>query len=427
MENTISDIKISESISNKFAWFTIHYYILAMVVNFAYLYWNNIRVGIICAIIMILVFVDFIFKKSRYIKIIDSKTTLLVIAFIFYNLIMIYIGVLNGYPALIGISEFSNGVLPIIFYFVALNMSNFEEFKFVKSFTYACLFLVLIGIIMYITKPDIYFDYMQRSIIHYHQETYLASPRMHSFVGSVVVGSVACMAFALEINFLISKRKYYRAILSSVILLIGIILTMQRSSWLFAVIAIMLISLSILSDKTKSFRPIIKFGFIIFMLSVIAALIIPNLIEIILNRISLINVDAITERSADWGYVLEQGIATLFGGGLGTGGHRAMFIRDITIRDNNYFKMIYEIGLIGNIMLIGIMISTILKGIFNYRKYAVYVCIVLGILFQSIGSNTLSFQLVTPMFWFAVGRINCKVLNNVNEPDMIDLLPHEYY
>ncbi len=416
MEQTVKNIKKSKSIANKYTWFTTQYYILAMLVNFAYLYWNSIRVGVMCAAIMMLVVMNYILGKASKVRITVTKTTLLILVYIIYNLLTIFIGVINGYSALIGISEFSNGLLPIIFYFVALDMSDLEESKFVKSFIYACLFLVLTGMFMYIVKPSIYFEYMQRSIVNYYQQMYLADPRMHSFLGSVGVGSIACMGLAFEMDFFISKSKKYRAILVSLILLIGIILTMQRSAWLFAVMTIILMSMSTFNNKRRSFKFIMRYGLIVIIVAAIVVSVYPNLIERILLRISSMTT-AIDGRSANWGYVLKQGIETLVGGGLGTGGHRAMYIKAITIRDGNYFKMIYEIGLIGTIMFIGIMVSTIMKGIRNYRRCSVYLCIVLGILFQAIGSSILTFQLVVPMFWFAIGRINCKVkiLKNVND------------
>lgn len=405
MEQTVRNQTELNFKAAKYIWLTPHYYIIAMLVNFACLFWAGIRVGVVNAAIMMLIVINYSFRKASSTKITASKTTLLIIVYVLYNLFSILIGVLNGYSASIGISEFSNGLLPIIFYFVALEMSDVEESKFVKSFIYACLFLVLVGIFMYIVKPSIYFEYIQRIDGNFSLETYLTAPRMHSFTGSVVLGSIACMGLALEMDFLVSRIKVHLAILLSVILLIGIILTMQRSAWVFAVMTIMLMSISTFNNKRRSFRLIIIYVVIVIIVFAIAASAYPNLAEWALSRITSMTT-AIGERNADWHYVWKQGIETLAGSGLGTRGHRAMYIGNITIVDANYFKMIFEIGLIGTILFIGIMTSTIIKGFRNYRRCVAYLCIVLGILLQAIGSSTLTFQLVVPMFWFAIGRIN---------------------
>lgn len=410
MEQTIKNQTKLNDKYTKFTWITRYYYILAILVSFTYLFWDGIRVGVVCSAIMVMILIDYVISKTKQTKINFNTTTLLVIVYVLYNLFSILIGVLNGYSVSIGIREFSNGLLPIIFYFVALNMNNLEESKFVKSFMYAALFLVLVGVFMYISKPTIYFAYLQRTILHYNQKYYLAAPRMYSFAGSVAVGSIASVGLAFEMGYLISKRNTCRTVVICMVLLIGIMLTMQRSAIVFAMLIIMIMSISAFKYKHGAFRRILRYVLLLIVLITISASAYPNLSEQMLSRISSMT-NAINERNSDWGYVWKQGIGTLIGSGLGTRGHRGMGISDITIRDGNYFKMIFEIGLIGTILFVSIMVLTIIKGSKNLKENAVYFCIVLGISLQAIGTNTFTFQLVVPIFWFAVGRINCLSRN----------------
>lgn len=406
-----------KSKSMKYLWITTNYYIVAMLVNFAYIFSNNIRVGVICAIIMMLVVVDYMIRNGGIVQKTFNSTSLFVIFYVIYNLLAILMGVLNGYSASVGVAEFSNGLLPIIFYFIALEMDKTEEMNFVKSFINVCLFLVLVGIFMYIVKPNIYFSYMQRSIAYFHMSTYLAFPRMHSFVGSVVVGSIACMGLAFQMNALITGISVHRSVLLCIIFLIGIVLTMQRSAWVFAVMIFLIMIIYAFNIRSGSFKYIIIYGIMVIVIASVMVPLYPKLIDMIISRV-LSMTTAVQERNSNWDYALQQGIGTLVGHGLGTIGHRTMYITDISILDGNYFKMIYEIGLIGTTVFIGIMLSIVIKGLKNFRRSAVYLCIVIGILFQAIGSNVLCFQLVVPMFWFAVGRINYisenKLYKNTN-------------
>jgi O-antigen ligase len=389
----------------RYSWITTHYYIIAIMMSFIYLFWDGMRAGVISAAFMSFIVVEYIYRNR---KISINKITLVLIIYLYYNLITIPIAIFRGYPFSLSITVFSNAILPIVFYFIAIEMSDLEEHKFNKSYIYACLFLVLVGIYMYVTYPNIYHEYMVRHIFNYskYQEYYRMYPRMNSFTNSIIVGSMASMGLALAINPLIFRKKSLGlSILTCVILLIGILLTMQRSAWGFVVI----IFIMIIPSTFKSRRSLLRFIFTVAVSAIVFSYIAfeyKDLMEQFLSRILNIT-SAIGERNSEWNYVWLRGVGSLFiGDGLGTRGHQAMQINNLTIRDGYYVKMLFEVGVIGSIMFIGIMISTIIKGFRKYKKCLPYLCIVIGILVQSIGSNILDFQLVAPMFWFSVGRIN---------------------
>lgn len=365
------------------------------------------RSGVVSAVFMSLIVLEYIFRNRKFS---GNKVTLLLILYIYYNILAILIAAIKGYPLLICITDFSYSILPMIFYFIALEVNDLQEYKFVKSFMYACLFLILVGIYMYFTLPNIYSEYLLRTHYNYakYQQYYELHPRMHSFVGSVAVGSLGCMAFTIALDSVISKKRNLKLYtLICAILLIGVFLAMQRSAWVFAIITIVLISVSTVQNKRNFLRIVLTFA-----VFVIIAFFIANefndLSNQFLARLSSMTT-AIDERNSEWGYLWVRGIGNFFiGDGFGTRGHRAMQISDLTIRDGYYIKLFFEIGIIGTFMFLGMMISTIIIGLRSYKKSLPYICIVLGILFQAIGSNILDFQLLGPMFWFSVGRINRK-------------------
>ena len=56
-------------------------------------------------------------------------------------------------------------------------------------------------------------------------------------------------------------------------------------------------------------------------------------------------------------------------------------------------------------MFIYIVILAFRKGGENVREYCVELGVIAVALLQSVGSNILAFQLTTPIFWYAVGRM----------------------
>ena len=144
-------------------------------------------------------------KKIK--KLAFDETDIFVFLYVIYNILTIFIGALEGYSISIGISEFSNSILPIIFYFTAKDMNLSEEKNFINSFIISAVFLVIIGIIMYVTVPNIYISYMKRTMIYFYLDSYLAAPRMHSFTGSVIVGSISSMGLAFSLYYVILGEK----------------------------------------------------------------------------------------------------------------------------------------------------------------------------------------------------------------------------
>ena len=118
---------------------------------------------------------------------------------------------------------------------------------------------------------------------------------------------------------------------------------------------------------------------------------------------SLSIIEAFRERNSNWMMVFRPNLELLIGHGIGSGGHRVMSEGNFYILDGYYFKNIYEIGLIGAFILGAIIIPLVMKGI--SQKYYLRVLIVGIVMLTSLGSSALSFQYITPLFWFVMGDI----------------------
>src|SRR5690606_10385145 len=69
----------------------------------------------------------------------------------------------------------------------------------------------------------------------------------------------------------------------------------------------------------------------------------------------------ISERSNQWTYLNTLDMELIFGNGLGTMSHKALDISEFLINDGGYFKLIAETGIIGFLLFIGILFSTVYR------------------------------------------------------------------
>lgn len=130
----------------------------------------------------------------------------------------------------------------------------------------------------------------------------------------------------------------------------------------------------------------------------------------LIQRGSMIS-EAINERSDNWFDAFKHG-NLIIGGGLGAFGQKVLGYSKIIIADGNYFKMLAEIGAIGILLFLTIIISSLVKGFKDLRNNYLEIGIVIGISIQAIGSNIFTYQIVIPIFWYAVGRLATKNRQN---------------
>jgi riboflavin transporter FmnP len=126
--------------------------------------------------------------------------------------------------------------------------------------------------------------------------------------------------------------------------------------------------------------------------------------------------EAIGERRGNWLDAFKGG-NIIWGGGLGAFGHKVLEYSKVVIADGNYFKMIAEVGIIGTFIFIAIVIRSLIAGFKDFRNKYLEIGIVMGLAIQAIGSNILTYQIIVPIFWYAVGRLANKKSIIANEND----------
>lgn len=115
---------------------------------------------------------------------------------------------------------------------------------------------------------------------------------------------------------------------------------------------------------------------------------------------------AIGERSERWIAAVNNMYSTWLGNGLGANGKKALGLEDAhVITDCSLIKMYCEQGIFGFSMFIYIVILSFRRGLKSIRECFAEIGIMGVMLILSVGSDILAFQLTTPIFWFAAGRI----------------------
>ncbi len=403
--------KVENKSSITFSMIFTKYYIVILIVSFLSLFYDIIRPAVISTSVIIFIFTFFLFRYKTLPK---TSTSNLVYLYIFYIVILMAKSLIIGIPFSIVITDFTYSIIPIIFFFIASNIDKHTITKFEKYFISSVLFLVVVGLIFYYYQPSIYIKYL---IEHHHNfETYmnyhLEYPRLHSFVGSVILGTLSSVAFIFSYyRVLDNKGKIYK--LLSILFLIAVILSLQRSSWIFT-----FFSIFYLTSYRKGFTYTLKKLSFFTLLGITLLFIFQNtdLINLLEWRFSML-FDAINERSADWGELFNRNlIEFIIGDGFGSRGHRAMSLNSLTIRDSLIIKMLFEIGVIGFFIFSSIIVFSLFNNVKRNSINYVYVTIIIGILFQAIGSNILDFQIIGTIFWFSIGIITnrnlCVLKNN---------------
>lgn len=350
------------------------------------------------------------------------------LAFVIYNLLSVIWLNATGMPLAVYTGELATFILPSVMYIVARCYDS--ERGFYRGYLYGLILLCAVGLIFYVTAPQVYLNYLYDWSYISLADAPTMRVRMQSVCGSTILGSFSAVAILVGAKLFMTPA-YKKAdgagvhapdmtgclkqdiSLNRVLGLIGIIVgfafavfSNQRSAMVVAVLA--LVYLNVLAFftfnlfKRKYFYVELGVIAVIFVLVLIVA---PGLLlKIFYRLISLPS--AIGERSEQWVAAVNMMYSSWIGNGLGANGHRALGIEGVkVVADGGLVKMFCENGVVGFSLFIYLLILTFKRGIKKFSKCFAELGIIAILLLQSIGSNVLSFQLITPIFWYVIGRI----------------------
>ena len=227
-----------------------------------------------------------------------------------------------------------------------------------------------------------------------------------SLFGLTATGVLGFVGFLISSHIIFTSNAR-KGKIALVICLVATILTFRRSSLFVLALSILLMH----------FIGYFRYGFIKRRYLVIEAFFLygvyiyvaenygdffANLIE----RGAMIS-EAFNERSGTWNFAFDYG-NLIIGDGLGTFGHKAIGYSKVLIPDGNYFKIFAEIGTIGTFLFFLIIVRSLVLGFKSFRNKYLELGIVFGLSLIAIGSNVFSYQSITPIFWYTIGRLSIK-------------------
>ncbi len=378
------------------------YYILAILSYVWNLALPAVRPGVVSAGLMALVLAELILRKRLTFR---GMTDRLVAVYFVYNALSFVQILLAGLPMQIYFGEFAVSLFPMIFYYVGRGADASVQ-RFYRNFILAILIVSVLGILLQLLMPQFYIDFSYQRGFVSKADAATCRVRMDSVVGSTVLGFLAVAGMLAAIPFLKEKRTRTFAVLSMLVNFAAAFLSSQRAAMVVAILVVLYTNYLIffvfqLAGKRYFFAEV---GFFVLAFLLLFLLDRHTAMKFYYRLESLPG--AIGQRSEQWVAAVNNMFSTWFGNGLGANGHRALGLPNThVIADGGLVKLYCEQGVIGFSMFLYLLILALRKGSRKIGEYCAELGIILAALLQSIGSNTLAFQLATPIFWYAVGRI----------------------
>ena len=375
-----------------------YYYLIAVITYFSAIYLPFIRVGLFMSFIIgIGIFILYKNKKFELRKGLD----MLVLAYIFYNILSFVFFSFSGLPISVFFKEFSNSILPIIsfYFFGRLNYNT----SFYKITLYSLVACFIVGYFFYLTLPMNYMEFMNN--IDGSGTNPIGYIDYHSILGITATGSLGAIGFLLSFDILYNSN-FKKGKIAFLICFIALVLSFRRAALYTAIFAVLWINYFVLFKfKGQKFK-LLFFEFLVifvFLYRLIDSN--PEFLSDLLERFTSFS-DAINSRSDSWFNGLSSTQNFIVGDGLGRYGHKAVEFSNIYIPDGNYFRMIAELGVIGFSLFLLIVLTALYRGFSKIRNHYVELCIIIMVCMQAVGSDMFSFQLVAPIFWFSIGACN---------------------
>lgn len=377
-------------------------------------YSSSIRTGIIMT--LVLCYTGFPYLVSHW----SSRVACVNVIKIhcIYSLLSILGYTYNGIPISAYFADFTNQLLPTVFYFVALDNSTVSK-KFYKYYVLALFVTIVVGSYFYILMPSYYVDYITRtSDSNFDGTASIGSIiRFASVYSSTIMGSLAVFCSIISLYRIVrcqyetttEKWLYYISFPASAI---AVFLTNQRSAMVCLLASIAVILFFTLRKQWRlNFQFMIVFSIFVFAAYSNYGSILSEYYDMFSGRIESSS-GAFDERSIFIQNTLENSPNILFGTGLGSVGHKAAGFTKYYIYDGGIFKVLAEYGIIGFVIYVIAVLRNLKSGFRNISNLLPEYLIVFVCLAQSIGSNTICFQAILPIFWFSLGTIFKLSYNN---------------
>ena len=324
---------------------------------------------------------------------------------ILYNILSGIWCVSFGMPVSVYVGELFTTAVPMCFYFCG----RIDR----KSGVFSDLYLIavavtgLFGIILFITGPSFYIDYLYDLQLISKADIPTMRVRMHSVIGSTLMGFLPSVGMLVSVRVFMDsedKRKKILSMISFVFMILLAFMSNQRAAMAAAIF--ILIYLNYLVFFTfRLFPKKYFFAECIALSAAVAGFFMcfnGAFMKVYYRLVSLPG--SIAQRSDQWVGAANNMVNIWLGNGLGANGHRAIGYTEHLIADGGLAKLYVESGIIGTSLFVFLILLILKKGFKNLKNTAPEAGIIIVTLLMSIGSNMMSFALSVPVFYYYMGR-----------------------
>lgn len=391
-----------------------NYYVILVCIYFSSIYIPAIRTGVTMAAIMLFLIVT----RIKMVGIYSGAVSL----YVAYSLFSMQGYMYNGVPFSLYVEEFTAQMLPVSFFFLAILPETNVE-RFYKKTMFALLFAIVVGFYYYEYSPSEFVRYMvTHGTVGYEgeleREDFMI--RFSSIFGSIVTGTISCYLLILSLFCIVGSKDAGKKTMTfySIIFIISIassMMTQQRSSMVMSIFIVAFAFCYLNMTYSESRK---RINLLLVLVAISCLLYTSNFslyTESIAKRFDEVGMSTYDSRSDQWIGNFENNTNIVLGTGLGSASPRAMDYVKNYIADGYLFKIIAEFGIVGFALFMYIICSIAIRSRHDFGLLMREYLVILLCLFQSTGSNTLSFQAVAPLFWFCLGvmeRNNRKITNN---------------
>ena len=340
--------------------------------------------------------------------------------FVGYCLLTLICYAFNNTPIACYIGGVKSFLFPIVFAY--MGYVDTADDKFNTWYMYACLFCFICGLYLYFSPPSYYTEFLIKSrdaawntsANSLTEETVMNWSRFSSFfTTSYAIQYFGVPALIMSLVFSTKKKgsiNKWTCYLLAIVSFISCILCQQRMAmaWAFFVPFALGIYYATKGDFNILRIVIISIVLVISLMGFILSLERFDIVsEMVSNRFGQMNfIDALNDRTGQFqSFSRTTPLSLIFGLGLGScSGIAGAFGLD-AVFDSEFPKIFYELGLIGILLFLLLIIPTVVRGIRYFRYMHMELLIVLFFLVAGIGSDSLTFFLFDVIFWYTLGRI----------------------
>lgn len=326
----------------------------------------------------------------------------------------------NGRPIECLSNDMMNTIPAMLFFLIGLNDQR-ENRNFYDYMMYIGSGVLALGIVCYVLMPGWYTNSLleaknasQFTSFEYSEDALIESLRFSSFFEDsypVSLFSVYILSISLFNYFRTDVRLKYSA-LCVLVSFVAAILCMHRVSIASAVL-IVLAFIGYECIKGRAGK-IIRVLLSVAVITLLSSLFFETIRERLLSLLDMLTLrtenmtfsSAYSERQGQSNELMAQWSFPIFGHGIGSGGPISKFLGYGGVTDAAYTKLLFENGIMGIILFVIMILSSIFRGLKNFKYYIVELSIICFVAIAMTGSNTLSlaYLYILP-FWYMLGKI----------------------